>query len=178
MGEHRSTIRLVLRLESALLRFFEQFGSVLRSQFNYFLEERWFLRCIERGRRSGTRRNRCSYLFEELFLACRRADAKHPHRLRRGVMELVRSVRWNVDCFSGAHNTLLPSESCLQFTVEKNKALLKIMAMRGRAASGRNVHIDQGESACSIRSGQQDRVGVAHDYEMQGIAVIRVCSNA
>ena|SRR6202035_3127178 len=83
MGEHRSTIRPVLRLESALLRFFEQFGFVLRSQFNYFLEERWFLRCIELGRRSGTRRNRCSYLFEELFLACRRADAKHPASTRR-----------------------------------------------------------------------------------------------
>src|SRR6267142_2178064 len=81
-----------LRLESALLRFFEQFGSVLRSQFNYFLDERCFLRCIDLGRRSGTRRNRCSHLFEELLLACRRADAKHPHRLRRGAMELVRSL--------------------------------------------------------------------------------------
>jgi len=57
----------VLRLESALLRFFEQFGSVLRSQFNYFLDERCFLRCIDLGRRSGTRRNRCSQLFEELL---------------------------------------------------------------------------------------------------------------
>jgi hypothetical protein len=89
-------------------------------------------------------------------------------------MELVRSVRWNVDCFSSAHNTLLPSESSLQFTVEKNKALLEIVAMRGRAASGRNVHIDQGESTCSIHSGQQDRVGVAHDSEMLSAAVIRV----
>jgi hypothetical protein len=62
----------------------------------------------------------------------------------------------------------------LQFTVEKNKGLLEIMAMRGRAASGRNVHIDQGESACSIHPGQQDRIGVAHDCEMLGIAVIRV----
>ena len=98
----------VLHLESALLRFFEQFGSVLRSQFNYFLDERCFLRCIDLGRRSGTRRNRCSHLFEERLLACRRADAKHPHRLRRGVMELVRSVRWNVDCFSSAHNGSVP----------------------------------------------------------------------
>src|SRR5580693_7042569 len=126
----------VLRLESALPRFFEQFGSVLRSQFHYFLDERCFLRCIDLGRRSGTRRNRCSYLFEELLITCRRADAKHPHRLRRGVMELVRSVRWNVDCFSSAHNTLLPSESSLQFTVEKNKGLLEIMTMWGRAAPG------------------------------------------
>src|SRR3984957_17186748 len=163
MGEHRSTIRPVLRLESALLRFFEQFGFVLRSQFNYFLEERWFLRCIELGRRSGTRRNRCSYLFEELFLACRRADAKHPHRLRRGVMELVRSVRRNVDRFPSTRNTLLSSEGSLQFTVEKNKGLLEIMAMRGRATFGRNVHIDEGESTCSIHSGKQDRVGVAQD---------------
>ena len=46
-------------------------------------------------------------------------------------MELVPSVGWNVDCFSGADNTLLPSESSLQFTVEKNKGLLEIMAMRG-----------------------------------------------
>jgi hypothetical protein len=63
-------------------------------------------------------------------------------------MELVRSVRWNVDRFSSAHNTRLPAESSLQFTFEKDEALLEIMAMRGRAASGRNVHIDQGESAC------------------------------
>ena len=91
-------------------------------------------------------------------------------------MELVRSVRWNVDCFSSVHHTLLPSESSFEFTVEKNKGLLEIMAMRGRAASRRNVHIDQGESTCSIHSGQQDRVGVAHDPKMLGIAVIRVCN--
>ena len=59
----------ILHLESALLRFFEQFGSVLRSQFNYFLDERCFLRSIDLGRRSGTRRNRYSQLFEELLLA-------------------------------------------------------------------------------------------------------------
>jgi hypothetical protein len=69
-------------------------------------------------------------------------------------MELVRSVRWNVDCFSSAHNTPLSSEDGLQFTVEKNKSLLEVVTMRGRAASGRNMHIDQGESTSSIRSGQ------------------------
>ena len=89
-------------------------------------------------------------------------------------MELVRSVRWNVDRLTSAHHTLLPSERSFEFTVEKNKGLLEVMAMRGRAASMRNVHIDQGESTSSIRSGQQDRVGVAHDSEMLGIAVIRV----
>ena len=89
-------------------------------------------------------------------------------------MELVRGVRRNVDRFSSAHNPLLPAESSLQFTVEKDEALLEIMPVRGRAASGRNVHIDQGESACSIHSGQQDGVGVAHDSEMLGIAIIRV----
>jgi len=92
-------------------------------------------------------------------------------------MELVRSVRWNVDRFSSAHNTLLPAESSLQFTVEKNKCLLEIMTIRVRAASGRNVHINQGESTCSICSGQQDRVGVAHDSEMLCAAAIRVCNH-
>src|ERR1700732_4804127 len=92
-------------------------------------------------------------------------------------MELGWSICWNVDRFSSAHSTLLPSEDSLQFTVEKNKALLEIMAMRGRAAFGRNMHIDQGESTCSIRSGQQDRVGVGHDSEVLGIAVIRVCND-
>ena len=65
----------VLRLESALLSFFEQFGSVPRSQFNHFLDERCFLGCIGLGRRSGTSRNRYSQLFEEFLLACWRADA-------------------------------------------------------------------------------------------------------
>ena len=72
-------------------------------------------------------------------------------------MKLVRCVGWNVDRFSSAHDTLLPSEGSLQLPIEKNKGLLKIMTMRGRAASGRNMHIDQGESTCSIRSGQQDQ---------------------
>ena len=89
-------------------------------------------------------------------------------------MELVRSVSRNMDCFSSTHTTLLASESRLQFTVEKNKGLLEIMAMRGRAASGRNVHIDQGESTCSIHSGEQDGVGVAHNSEMRSIAAIRI----
>jgi hypothetical protein len=61
--------------------------------------------------------------------------------------------------------------------VEQDEALLEIMAMRGRAPSGRNVHIDQGESARSIHSGQQDGVGVARDSEMLGIPVIRVCNH-
>src|SRR6266478_962088 len=123
-------------IASGLPRFFEQFGSVLGRQFNCFLDERCFLRCIDLGRRSGTRRNRCSHLFEELLLACRRADAKHPHRLRRGVMELVRSVRWNADCFSSAHNTLLTSESSLQVTVEKNKGLLESWPCGGGPTPG------------------------------------------
>ena len=72
-------------------------------------------------------------------------------------MELVRSVCGNVDCFPSAYSALLPSERSLQFTIEKNKGLLEIMTMRGRAALGRNVHIDEGESTCSIRSGQQDQ---------------------
>ena len=127
---------LIPDIESALLSFSEQFGSVLGSQFHCFPEERCLLRSIDPGRGSDTRRNHCSQLFEELLLACRRADAKHPHRLRRDVMELVRSVRWNVDRFSSPHNTLLPSESSLQFTVEKNKGLLEIMTMWGRAAPG------------------------------------------
>ena len=92
-------------------------------------------------------------------------------------MELVRSVRWNVDRFSRTHNTLLPSERSLQFTVEKNKGLLEIMTMRRRTASGRNVHIDEGESTCSIHSGEQDGIGVAHDSEMQGTAAIWVCNH-
>src|ERR1700744_3896724 len=167
----------VLHLESTLFRFFQHFVSILRSQLHYFLDECCFLRCIDLGRRSSTRRNQYSNLFEELLLACRRADAKHPHRLRRGVMELMRSVRWNVHCFSSANNPLLSSESSLQLTVEKNKGLLEIMTMRGRAASGRNVHIEQRELTCSIRSGQQDRVGVAHNSEMLGTAVIRVCNH-
>src|SRR6516225_8855315 len=50
-----------------------------------------FLRCIDLERRRVTRCNRCSYRLEELLLACRRADASHPHRLRRGVVELVRT---------------------------------------------------------------------------------------
>jgi len=92
-------------------------------------------------------------------------------------VKLVRSVRRNVDRLSSAHNTLLSPESSLQFTVEKHKALLEIMAMRGRPASWRYMHIDQGESTCGIRSGQQDRVGVAHHSEMLHIAVIRICNH-
>ena len=92
-------------------------------------------------------------------------------------MELVKSVCWNVDCFSSAHTTRLPTESSLWFPVEKNEGLLEIMAMRGRAASGRNLHVDQGESTCSIHSGEQDGVGVAHDSEMLSITVIRICNH-
>ena len=89
-------------------------------------------------------------------------------------MKLVRRVRRNVDRFSKAHDTLLPSEGSLQLPIEKNKGLLKIMTMRGRAASGGNMHINQGESTCSIRPSQQDRVGVARDSEMLDVVVIRV----
>jgi site-specific recombinase XerD len=45
----------VLHVESALLRFFEQFGSVLRSQFHCSLKERWCLRCIEHVKQLGSR---------------------------------------------------------------------------------------------------------------------------
>jgi hypothetical protein len=55
----------VLRLESA---YFASLSSVRHfRQFNYFLTDAASLRCIDLGRRSGTRRNRCSHLLKNSF---------------------------------------------------------------------------------------------------------------
>ena len=64
----------------------------------------------------------------------------------------------------------------LQFTVEQNKALLEIMAIRRRATLGRNMHIDRvNRPAVSLPDGRIV-VGVAHNPEMQGIACHPACA--
>lgn len=43
-----------------------------------------------------------------------------------------------------------------------DECFLEVMTVRGRAAAGRNVHVNEGEAAAGVVPGQQDGVGVAH----------------
>jgi hypothetical protein len=68
-------------------------------------------------------------------------------------MELMRSIRWNMDCLPGSDNALLSAKNGLKLAIEKNEAFFEIMAMRRGSTSRGNMHVDETKPAGGISSG-------------------------
>lgn len=82
------------------------------------------------------------------------------------------SIRWNVDCLSRADRLLDTAKSELQFAHKNGECLFEVMAMRGWASSGWDVHIDQAETPRSVSPGKKDGVGISDDPEVKKLSVI------
>ena len=89
-------------------------------------------------------------------------------------MELMGSVGWNLDCVPSPDGTLFSSKRRLQLTLENNKTLLEIMAVRRRSTSRRNVHVDQAELTSGVTSRQKNRVRIAYNSEMYSFVIVRI----
>ncbi len=81
-------------------------------------------------------------------------------------MKLVRRIGRDVDRIPCADDRLLTSKRRLDFPLQHNERLLKIVAMRRRTTSRRNVHIDHAKPAGRVFAADGDRVRVAHQADV------------
>ena len=79
--------------------------------------------------------------------------------------------------FASLHHYLCATEGCLDFAFEDGERLLEIVPVRRRAASGRNMHIDQAESACSIVARKKNCICISYQADVANIFA-RVGSHA
>jgi hypothetical protein len=92
----------------------------------------------------------------------RRAQAQQPRGLIALIVELVRCVGRDVDGLASAHDRLRAAKGDLDLALKKGERLLEIVAMRRRAAAGRDVHVNEAVAASRVLARQQDRVGVSY----------------
>jgi hypothetical protein len=72
----------------------------------------------------------------------------------------MRCIGRHIDGLSGLRHQVLVSESQLHLTLEHGEHLLEVVTVRRGAATGRNVHVDEGVFAGGVITSDQDRVGV------------------
>ena len=128
----------------------EEFGAVARGGGEGGFHEGGLGGGIERGRRSGSRGDDGAKFAEKFFLAGGGADAEHARGAGGRVVKLVRGVGGDVDGVAGADGALFAAEGGFEFAVEEDEGLLEIVAMRGRAAVGRDEHVDKAEFAGGV----------------------------
>src|ERR1035438_1353631 len=88
-------------------------------------------------------------------------------------MELVRSVRRDVDCVASLNNGLFPPKGSLHLSLKQDESLFKVVTMRSRAAARRNVHVDNAKASVGLIAGDRDGIGISHDANMRK-ALIRI----
>jgi len=142
--------------------FLQQFGPVLWRKRLHFRYERGLGCCVELGWGRGAGRNRNANFQKELFLASRRANAHQPRRLGGRVSKLVRGVGWDMYGLARPHHHRCAAEGGLDFAFEDAERLLEIVPVRRRAASGRNMHVDQAKSARGLFSRKENSIRISH----------------
>jgi hypothetical protein len=143
-------------------------GSEFRNLFTYFL----LLVRSEFGRRRGSGGQGYSDLAKEIFLASGRADAQESRWSIGFVLELMRSISGDVDGDADADGRALVTNSGFDFALEDGKRFFKVVAMRGRAASGWDVHVDEAVLSRGVFSRKKDGVSVSNDAEVRLIGAV------
>src|ERR1700688_3406715 len=82
-------------------------------------------------------------------------------------MELVRSVRRDIDSVAGLDGRFLSTKSSLHFSLKQDERFLEVMAMRPGATAGRNVHVNDAKASVSLLAGHRDGIGISHDADMR-----------
>jgi hypothetical protein len=144
----------------------EQFGAVFWRERLGFSQEGGLSGFVELGRGRGAGGDGDADLLEEFFFAGRRADTEESDRLIAGIDERVRGIGRDVDGLAGFHGSFFAAESGLDLALEDCEGLLKIMPVRWRAATWRDVHVDQAVSAVGVFACQQKRIGVADQADV------------
>jgi hypothetical protein len=78
--------------------------------------------------------------------------------LAGGVPEGVWRVGRNVDGLTRLGHEVLVAKADLDLAFEDREHLLEVVTVRWGAATGRDVHVDEGVLAGSVVAGNQDRV--------------------
>jgi hypothetical protein len=144
----------------------KEFGFVFGGERFYFVEEGGLSGCVEWWRWGGAGCYGDADLGEELFLTGGRTDAEEADGLVADVVELVGSVGGDVDCLAGLSGGFYAAEGGFDFAVEENEGLFEVVTVRGRAAVGRDVHVDEAEAAGGVVAGEKDGVGVADEADV------------
>src|SRR6204780_457369 len=82
-------------------------------------------------------------------------------------MELMRSVRGDVDGVAALDDGFLSTKGRLQLSLKKDESLLEVVAMRRRATAGRNVHVDDAKATVGLVAGHRDGIGISHDADVR-----------
>src|ERR1017187_9347028 len=82
-------------------------------------------------------------------------------------MELVRSVRRDVDGVASLDDGFLSTKGGLHLSLKKDESLLEVVAMRRRATAGRNVHVDDAKASVGLVAGHRDGIGISHDADVR-----------
>ena len=82
-------------------------------------------------------------------------------------MELVRSVRRDVDRVASLDNQFLSPKCGLHLALKQDECFLEVMAMRPRATAWQNVHVDHAKASVGLLAGNRDGVGIAHDANVR-----------
>ncbi len=72
----------------------------------------------------------------------------------------MRGVGGNVQRLPGARHGFCAAEGGFYLPFQDGEGLLEIVPVRGWAAPGRNVHVDQAEAASRVLAGEEHSVSV------------------
>jgi hypothetical protein len=78
-------------------------------------------------------------------------------------MELVRSVGGDVDGVASLDDGFLSTKGGLDLSLKKDESLLEVVAMRARATTRGNVHVDDAKASVGLVAGHRDGIGISHD---------------
>jgi hypothetical protein len=71
-------------------------------------------------------------------------------------MELVRSVRTNVNAVAGLDDGFLSAKGDFHLSLKQDERLLEVVAMRPRTTAGRNVHVDDAKAPVGLVTRHRD----------------------
>jgi hypothetical protein len=78
----------------------------------------------------------------------------------------------HVNGLPGLGHEVLATEVELDLAVEDGEHLLKVVTMGRGAATGWDMHVDEGVLAGGVVTGHQDRIGVPDNAEVRKIVVL------
>jgi len=87
-------------------------------------------------------------------------------------MKLVRCIRRNVDRIACSHDRFCTTEGSFQLTFEQDKGLFEIVAMGWRAASRRDMHIDETKAVSRGIARHKQSVGISHDADVSQVLIL------
>ena len=87
-------------------------------------------------------------------------------------MKLVRCIRRNVDCVARLYDRFCAAESSLQLAFQQDKGFFEIVAMGWRAASRRNMHVDETKASSRGIARYEQGVGISHDADVSQVLIL------